>query len=88
MALTRPKSASNVFFARIPQTYSDDFHPPPQRFMVAMLSGEFETTVSDGEVRRFGPGDVALLDDLASKGHKSVAVGRSDCEIMFVGLAE
>ena len=49
---------------------------------------EIAPTVSDGEVRRFGPGDVVLIDDLASKGHKSVAVGGSDCEIIYVGLAE
>ena len=88
MALTRRRSASNVFFVCVPSTYSDDFHSAPKRFIVAMLSGEFETTVSDDEVQRFGPRDVAPLDNLASKGHKSVAVGQSDCEIIFVGLGE
>ena len=47
-----------------------------------------DTTVSDGEVRRFGPGDVLLLDHVSSKGHKSVVVGQANVEAMFVKLAE
>ena len=86
--VTKSRPASNVFLANLPSGYSDDFHPPPVRYLVAILHGEFDTTVSDGEVRRFRPGDVALLDDAASKGHKSVVVGQSDCEFMFVELAE
>jgi len=88
MGLATPQKASNVFLAEVPANYTDDFHPPPQRFLVALIKGEFETTVSDGSVRRFSPGNVALLDDLDSKGHKSVGNGRTDVLMMFVGLAE
>jgi hypothetical protein len=86
--LTKPKPASECFLASIPPGYTDDFHPPPKRFVFTILTGEFETTVSDGKVRRFGPGDVALIDDLVSKGHKSTVVSQSDCEFLFVVLAE
>tara|TARA_B100000029_G_scaffold459939_1_gene490493 strand:+ start:91 stop:258 length:168 start_codon:yes stop_codon:yes gene_type:complete len=55
---------------------------------VALIKGKFETTVSDGSVRRFSPGDVVLLDDLDSKDHVSVGNGRTDVFMVFAGLAE
>ena len=36
---------------------------------MAVQKGEFEVTVSDGEVRVFVPGDLILLEDLSGKGH-------------------
>ena len=48
---TRP--ASECFLASLPAGYSSDFHPAPKRFIIPVLAGEMETTVSDGEVRRF-----------------------------------
>jgi hypothetical protein len=33
---------------------------------------------SNGEVRRFGPGDVVLLEDTTGKGHRSRVVGDRD----------
>ena len=86
--VTKNRPASNVFLTNWPPGYADDFHPAPGRYLFALLQGEFDTTVSDGEVRRFRPGDVVLVEDVASKGHKSVVVGQSNCEFMFVGLAE
>ena len=35
-----------------------------------------------------GVGMVVPVEDVASKGHKSVVVGQLNCELMFVGLAE
>ena len=39
------------------------------------LSGEIEAEVSDGDVRRFGPGSITLVEDLSGKGHASRVVG-------------
>jgi hypothetical protein len=39
------------------------------------LSGELEVEVSDGEIRRFGPGSVILVEDTSGKGHVSRVVG-------------
>ena len=86
--VTKNRPASNVFSANWPPGYADDFHPVPARYLFALLQGEFYTTVSNGEVRRFRPGDVVLVEDVASEGHKSVFVGQSNCELMFVELAE
>ena len=83
---TRP--ASECFWAIPPAGHSADFHPPPKRFIVPILAGEMEITVSDGEVRRFKAGDIVLLDDVASKGHKSVVVSQTALHSFLVGLPE
>jgi hypothetical protein len=38
-------------------------HPTPQRQIFCVLQGEFEVSASDGDVRRFAPGSVLLLED-------------------------
>jgi hypothetical protein len=40
------------------------------------LSGGMEIEIGDGTVRRFGPGDVMLAEDLTGKGH----IGRIDSD--------
>jgi mannose-6-phosphate isomerase-like protein (cupin superfamily) len=36
---------------------------------VVVVSGRMEISVSNGEVRGFGPGDLLLVDDTAGVGH-------------------
>ena len=83
---TRP--ASECSLASFPPGYSDDFHPNPYRMIVPIRSGEIETTVSDGEVRRFKAGDILLNEDVASKGHKTVVVGQVAVDFLIVRLPE
>jgi hypothetical protein len=42
---------------------------------VINLSGQSEIEISDGTKRRFGPGDIFLVDDTKGRGHISRAVG-------------
>ena len=84
----KPRPASEVSWASFPPGYSDDFHPTPYRMFLPILAGEAETTVSDGEVRRFKAGDIILSEDVASKGHMTVVVGQSACEFFIVRLPE
>jgi len=86
--VTKNRPASNVFLTNLPPGYIDDFHSSPVRYLVAFLQGEIDQTVSDGEVRRFRPGDVVLADDMVSRGRKSVVVGQKNVELMLVELAE
>jgi hypothetical protein len=44
-------------------------HNAPERLFIVTLTGRIEVEVSDGEVRRFGPGDVTLVEDTHGKGH-------------------
>ena len=52
------------------------YHPAPAAQFVVYLSGEMTVTTSDGQTRRFGPGDVLRVEDVAPcKGHISVVGG-------------
>jgi hypothetical protein len=73
-----------LIFSRLAAGYDSDWHPPPRRQFVIVLTGTAQLTVSDGEVRQFGPGAIFLVEDLTGKGHKTRAVG-SD-EVVFVTL--
>jgi hypothetical protein len=49
------------------------FHPSPAAQFVLYLQGVMSITVTDGEIRHFGPGDVLLVEDVSPcKGHISV----------------
>jgi len=51
--------------AREPQ----DWHPAPRRQLVTVLGGALEIECAGGAVRRFGPGDSFIADDLEGRGH-------------------
>jgi hypothetical protein len=59
-----------------PGGWSGDWHPAPRRQYMVCLSGTLEVKVTDGEVRRFGPGSVLLVEDTTGKGHVSRVVGK------------
>jgi hypothetical protein len=49
------------------------YHPAPASQFVVVLSGVLSVTTTDGETRRFSPGDVIRVEDtLPCKGHISV----------------
>jgi len=49
-------------------------HPAPSAQFVVYLEGTMSITTTDGTTRRFGPGDVVRVEDVAPcKGHISVA---------------
>ena len=60
-------------------------HNAPQPYVCIILSGEGEVVTSDGEARRFGPGDILLCEDLTGKGHVTRAV--TDLVAAFVNRA-
>lgn len=45
-----------------------DWHAAPRRQFYFVLSGEIEMEVTDGEVRRFGPGSVLLGESIEGPG--------------------
>jgi Cupin domain len=53
----------------------NDWHRAPRRQYVINLSGESEIEIGDGTKRRFGPGDIFLVDDTTGRGHISRAIG-------------
>jgi len=49
------------------------FHPAPSAQFVVVLQGVMSVITTDGQTRRFGPGDVLRVEDTAPcKGHISV----------------
>ena len=66
---TVPVPVNQFLFLVIPQKWYGDWHPAPHRQLMILISGEVQTTASDGEVGRFRQGDVVLLEDTSGKGH-------------------
>ena len=84
--LTVLESASGIIFRETSESYDYQWHNTPRRQYVIILAGRVDFTVSDGECRRFGPGDVVLLEDTLGKGHCSRAVAGEWRKSIFVTL--
>jgi hypothetical protein len=76
--------AKQVVYLFLPAGYEGDFHPAPRRQIMTLMSGALESTVSDGETRRFRPGNTMLVEDTAGKGHATRAV--EDCVMVVSQL--
>ena len=82
-----PLPAHDALFASTEPGWSGDWHPSPSRQLYIVLRGEAEIEASDGEMRRFGPGDYALVEDTTGVGHRSRVVGEDTYVNLFVRLA-
>ena len=51
-----------------------------------ICEGQLELQTTDGETRRFSPGDLLLLDDLSGRGHISRVIGPNPLAGVFVQL--
>jgi hypothetical protein len=63
-----------------------EFHVAPRTQFVIQLAGEAELEVSDGSIRRIGPGDVVLLEDINGKGHVTRKIGVTTRRSAFLAL--
>jgi hypothetical protein len=69
-ARTAPVATDGVVFRTVLSEASDTTpHTAPERLLIVLLDGSVEIEVSDGEVRRFGPGSALVLEDTTGKGH-------------------
>ena len=75
ISVSQGMKVDEVTFISSPVGWRGDWHPTPVRQIIVCLTGELEVQVSDGEVRTFGPGSVALVEDTVGKGHISRVVG-------------
>ena len=80
------QSASRWGFLRLPVAWDGNWHPTPARQLIVCLSGQFEITVGDGRSRRFGPGEMVLLEDTGGTGHVTKVVGSREVECLSVQL--
>jgi hypothetical protein len=79
---------ANMVFLRLPTGWYGAAHPVPRRQFIVFLAGEAEGSVSDGEVRRYGPGSVVLHEDTWGKGHTSRVVGDEPVLMAVVQLPD
>jgi quercetin dioxygenase-like cupin family protein len=78
--------ATGVIFRQMPTTYDLDWHPAPRRQYIVILDGAVQITASDGEARVLNMGEMALLEDVAGKGHRSKNVVGRPYHTLFVAL--
>jgi len=82
------KEAKKFVFGKASLGWYGDWHPAPKRQVFVYISGKIEATVSDGEVRVFGPGSVTLLEDTTGKGHTSRVVGDQEVFGVIIQLED
>lgn len=64
--------ATDMSFRVTPPGGDHDFHWSPGRSFQLTMSGVLELEVGDGTRRRFGPGDVLIIDEQSKgQGHRS-----------------
>lgn len=82
------QNAAGITFRIAPPGYVLKWHCAPRRQYAITLSGEAEIEVGDGTVKRLGPGDVVLAEDLTGQGHITRVVGNEPRFYAVVPLAE
>ena len=86
--VAEPHPVTALTFARLEAGYDGrDWHPAPRRQFVQTMTGAMELTVTDGEVRCFGPGSIFLVEDTTGKGHQTRALGTEECVFVAVACA-
>jgi len=79
--------ADNSFWVGAAPDWGGDVpHPAPRRQVFCGVRGFYDVKASDGEVRRFGPGSVLLLEDTTGRGHSTTVVGGEEAVIFGIGI--
>ncbi|HMA04823.1 MAG TPA: cupin domain-containing protein [Methanomicrobiales archaeon] len=73
--VSEDKPASKYRFYSFEPGWIGELHPAPTRQFLALMSGAVEVETTDGTVRRFGPGDLVLLEDTSGRGHVTRNIG-------------
>ena len=80
------QQVTGLAFRRSPPGRFMDWHNAPRRQYIITLAGAGEIGIGDGSVRRFGPGDMLLADDLTGHGHTSRNVGEQERVLAIMPL--
>ena len=67
---------------------SQGMHGAPMRQFLIILRGQLEIVTSLEQRAVLDPGEVLFADDVGSKGHLSLDVGRESLAMMRVGVAD
>ena len=66
--------------------HDHDWHNAPHRQFLIGLVGECEMEIGDGTKRRFGPGDILLVEDTTGRGHITRSVDKQPRKAIVVTL--
>ena len=77
---------SGILVRRFAAERTNPWHHAPGRYAVFTLRGAVDITIGDGTVRRIGPSDVLLAEDLSGQGHETREVGPERRISVFVPL--
>jgi hypothetical protein len=88
LRLSSPAEATGYSFLSVPAGWHRDRRPALRRELYFYHAGEIESEASDGEVRRFGPGSITLVEDTTGKGHASRVVGTDGALFVVVQLPD
>lgn len=81
--------AERSFWIGAPNDWKGDAaHPSPARQIFITVSGEYQVTATDGEVRSFPPGSVLVLEDVTGRGHSTRITGPDECIVFAVALSD
>lgn len=83
--LREPRPATGVYLREFPAGTVLALHPAPRRQLVVIVTGTFELDVGH-ESRRFGPGDVRLMEDTTGRGHTTRVIGDEAALVVVVPL--
>lgn len=78
-------AVETMFVFSVPAGTDVPAHNAPQPYIAIIISGTGEVVTSDGEARRFHPGEVLFCNDLTGKGHVTRAI--TDLNVAFVNRA-
>lgn len=66
------RATSATVVATVPQTDRLSWQCPARPQLLVWLDGETDVEASDGERRRFRPGDVLSAEDTTGRGHRTI----------------
>ena len=79
---------SGIVIRRFESTRSNPWHHITILARRFTLSGAVDIEIGDGTVRRLGPGDILIAEDLTGQGHATREVGPEPRVSIFVPLRE
>lgn len=81
-------AAAGIVIRRFEPTRSNPWHNAPGRYCVFNVSGAVDIEIGDGSVRRLGPGDILIAEDVTGQGHVTREVGPEARVSVFVPLRD
>jgi quercetin dioxygenase-like cupin family protein len=79
-------SGVDILIRRFDPKRSNPWHPAPGKVCVFTLSGSVDIEIGDGTVRRIGPGDILIAEDVTGQGHYTRESGNEPRVSIFVPL--